>query len=143
MRKRAIAISSTLLTLSVLAVSASPITQHFGIECGSLGLPDRQILIRIPSNPAGLRLDVTTAPALPRSDGTYWTSLRVRAGTDSLSCEATEPGSFILDLRQVSATPVRPAIATDRTIALEAETAEGLPRGSMELGPSATGTFTW
>jgi hypothetical protein len=142
-KKAAVAIGSALLTLTVLTITASRRTRPLSIECGTLGLPERQVLIHIPTNPAGLRVDITTASAPPRADGSQWTTLRVRAGTDSLSCEATDPASFILDLSRVPVSAVDLAIETDRSIALEAKGAEGLARGSMELAPSATGTFTW
>lgn len=144
MRKQAAALLTvTVLTLTVFAITASRRTPRFGIECGSLGLPERQVLIRIPTDAAGLRVEITTATSLPRADGRQWTTLRARAGTDSLSCEASDPASFILDLSHASGPSVHLAIETDQPIALEARSLGDIPRGRMELGPTASGSFTW
>jgi hypothetical protein len=144
MRNRTnLAIGSVILTLTALALTASRRSAAFSLECGSLGLPDGQVLIRIPADPSGLRLDITTAPARFVPDGRETTTLRVRAGTDSLSCYATDPSSFILDLSRVPASTVQLAIEMPRALTFEAKGAGGLPRGSMELAPTASGSFTW
>ena len=138
-----LAIGSVILTLGALALTASRRSAAFGIECGSLGLPDGQVLIRIPADPTGLRVDITTAASVLRPDGQQRTTLRVRAGTDSLSCDATDPSSFILDLSRVSVSTVQLAIEMPRTLTFEARSVGELPRGSMELAPTAAGSFSW
>jgi hypothetical protein len=144
MRNRAtLAIGSIILALSAFALTGSRRPAGFSLECGSLGLPDGQVLLRIPADPAGLRVDITTAPAQLAPDGRVRTTLRVRAGTDSLSCYATDPSSFILDLSQLPASTVHLAIEMPRTLTFEAQGAGGRARGSMELAPTASGSFTW
>jgi hypothetical protein len=137
------ATGSVILTLGALALSASRRPAAFSLECGSLGLPDGQVLIRIPADPTGLRVDITTTPAPLVSNVAPRTTLRVRAGTDSLSCYSTGPSSFILDLSHVPASTVQLAIDMPRVTTFEAKDARDLARGTMELAPTASGSFTW
>ena len=144
MRNRTtLAIGSVILTLSALALTAGRQSTAFSLECGSLGLPERQVLIRLPADPTGLRVDITTAPAPLVPNSREMTTIRVRVGTDSLACYATDPSSFILDLSRVPASTVQLAIEMPRALTFEATGAGGLPRGSMELAPTASGSFTW
>jgi hypothetical protein len=144
MRNRTtLAIASVFLTFGALALTASREPVQLSLGCGTLGLPDGQVLIRIPKDPTGLRVEITTAPAQLVPDGRERTTLRVRAGTDSLSCYATDPSSFILDLSRVSPSTVHLAIEMPRALTFEARGVGDLPRGSMELAPTASGSFTW
>ena len=135
----ALAILSPGLLLGLARRTATPMA----IECGSLDLPKRHVLIRIPANPAGLTVNVTVAPASARPDGSHWTTLRAQAGGDSLSCHASDPASFILDLTEATGASVRLAVETDQDIEFRALTSTGEARGGMGLAPGASGIFRW
>ena len=138
-----LALVSLALPLGTLALIAGRQAPPFSLECGSLGLPNGQVLIRIPADATGLRVDITTAPAERDTSGDSRTTVRVRAGTDSLSCYSTGPSSFILDLTRVPASTVQLSIAMPQTATFEAKDSRDMPRGSMELAPTASGSFTW
>jgi hypothetical protein len=114
------------------------------IECGGVATAPAHITIFAPTprTPA-FRLDVTVEPAGPREDGRSWTTLRATVGTDTLSCEAPEPASFVLDLVNVQVPHATLAISGVLPVELDAFAPGGLPAGVLTLGPGTVGSLEW